>query len=197
VGFSSIFNTILPNKLGISVSVCLWIRDLLTDCFQRVRVDPHVSPAISLSTGSPQGCVLCPLLYTLYTHDCTSTHPSNNIIKFADDTTVVGLITAGDELAYRDEVERMTVWCTENNLMLNTTKTMEIVLDFRRRKEAIQPLFIGWECVERMLHIEHLHVLYLRVVSQLHCSRQKGAPEGRHHSPEDLRLPPPLFTGTI
>ena len=31
-------------------------------------------------------------------------HASNSIIKFADDTTVVGLMTNNDETAYREEV---------------------------------------------------------------------------------------------
>ncbi len=39
------------------------------------------------------------------THDCTATHSSNVIVKFADDTTVIGLITDNDETAYREEVE--------------------------------------------------------------------------------------------
>ena len=63
---------------------------------QRVRVGPHISPTLSLSTGSPQGCVLIPLLYTLYTHDCNPAHFSNSIIKFADGTTLVGLICGRD-----------------------------------------------------------------------------------------------------
>ena len=50
-----------------------------------------------LNTGAPQGGVLNPLLYSLFTHDCTARHNSNTIIKFADDTTVVGLITDNDE----------------------------------------------------------------------------------------------------
>ncbi|KAK3546573.1 hypothetical protein QTP70_029961, partial [Hemibagrus guttatus] len=41
----------------------------------------------TLSTGSPQGCVLSPLPFTLLTHDCVM-HSSNHIIKFIDDTTV-------------------------------------------------------------------------------------------------------------
>ena len=105
--FSSAFNTILPHRLvdkllglGLPHSTCLWIKDFLTDRTQRVRVGHHTSAALSLSTGSPQGCVLSPLLYTLYTHDCTPAHLSNTLVKFA--TTVVGLISKGDEPAYRD-----------------------------------------------------------------------------------------------
>ncbi|XDV14228.1 hypothetical protein PO909_002405, partial [Leuciscus waleckii] len=51
--------------------------------------------------GAPQGCVLSPLLFTLLTHDCAAKHSSNHLIKFADDTTVVGLISQNDESAYR------------------------------------------------------------------------------------------------
>ncbi|XP_070299883.1 toll-like receptor 13 [Salvelinus sp. IW2-2015] len=45
-------------------------------------------------------------------------HDSNTIIKFADDTTVVGLITANDETAYREEIRDLAVWCQDNNLFL-------------------------------------------------------------------------------
>lgn len=48
-------------------------------------------------TESPQGCVLSPRLYSLRTHDCTANQNTNCMIKYADDTTVVGLITSGDE----------------------------------------------------------------------------------------------------
>ena len=48
--------------------------------------------------------MLSPLLYSLFTHDCTARHDSKTIIKFADDTTVVGLITDNDETAFREEV---------------------------------------------------------------------------------------------
>ena len=54
-----------------------------------------------LNMGAPQWCLLSPLLYSLLTHDCVATHVSNSVIKFADDTTVVGLITNNDETAYK------------------------------------------------------------------------------------------------
>ena len=33
---------------------------------------------------------------------------SNTIVKFSDDTTIVGLITDNDESAYREEVDTLT-----------------------------------------------------------------------------------------
>ena len=83
-----------------------------------------------LSTGSPQECVLNLFLYFLYTHDCSAAHDNNLIVKFADDTTVVGLILKGDEAVYREEVLKLAAWCSDNNLALNTKKTKEIIVDF-------------------------------------------------------------------
>ncbi|KAJ8371612.1 hypothetical protein AAFF_G00306770 [Aldrovandia affinis] len=36
---------------------------------------------------------------------CISLHPSVKLLKFADDTTLVGLISKGDESAYRREIK--------------------------------------------------------------------------------------------
>ena len=78
--------------------------------------------------------MLSPLLYSLFTDDCSPVHASNTIGKFADDTTVVGLISKNDESAYREEVQHLAEWCSNNNLALNTSKTKEISVDFRRNK---------------------------------------------------------------
>jgi hypothetical protein len=70
---------------------------------QVVRVGNTNSAMLTLNTGAQQGCILSPLLYSLNTHDCVARHDSNTIIKFAKDTTVVGLITDSDETTYREE----------------------------------------------------------------------------------------------
>ena len=75
--------------------------------------------------------MLSPLLYS---HDCVAMHASNSIIKFADDTTVVGLITNNDKTAYREEVRALRGWCQENNLSLNVNKAMEMIVDFRKQQ---------------------------------------------------------------
>lgn len=164
--FSSAFNTILPQRLmskledlGLPLSLCGWILDFLSDRPQRVRLGPYTSSMLRTNTGTPQGCVLSPLLYILYTYDCVAAHPSNRVVKFADDTTVIGLISEREgETDYRDEVERLTEWCRANNLLINTRKTKELVVDFRRQKSNVQPLLIDGVCVERVTTFRFLGI---------------------------------------
>jgi hypothetical protein len=88
-----------------------------------VKVRNNISTFLIVNTGAPHGCVVSPLLYSLFTHDCVAMHASKSIIKFADDTTVVRLITNHDETAYREEVRALGVWCQKNNFSLNVNKT--------------------------------------------------------------------------
>ncbi len=154
IDFSAAFNTIIPqqlihklNLLGLNTSLCNWILDFLTARPQSVRVGRNTSSTTTLSTGASQGCVLSPLLFTLLTHDCTAKSSSNHIIKFADDTTVVGLIRNNDETHYREEVAQLAEW---NNLSLNVGKTKEVVMDFRRNSVDHPPLTIDGSTVERV-----------------------------------------------
>ncbi|KAL0152967.1 hypothetical protein M9458_051720 [Cirrhinus mrigala] len=161
VDFSSAFNTIIPTllqsklaQLSVPSSICQWITSFLTDRQQLVRLGKFTSHSRTTSVGAPQGCVLSPLLFSLYTNDCTSKDPSVKLLKFADDTTLIGLINDGDESAYRQEVKELAVWCRHNNLELNTLKTVEtkstitfglkteMTVDFRRNPPALPPLTI-------------------------------------------------------
>ncbi|KAI4900272.1 hypothetical protein NFI96_023152 [Prochilodus magdalenae] len=137
IDFSSAFNAIIPQHvigklrvLGLNTSLCNWVLDFLTDGPQSVRIGNNISSTTTLSTGAPQGCVLSPLLFILLTHDCAAKHNTNHIVKFADDTPAVGLITKNNETAYREEVQPLTDWCRTNNLSLNVDKTKEMSTKF-------------------------------------------------------------------
>ncbi len=168
VDYSSAFNTIVPatqvaklQTLGLNRSLCSWILDFLTGRSQVVRMGNNTSSPLTLNTGAPQGCVLSPLLYSLYTHDCTATHSSNVIVKFTDDTTVIGLITDNDETAYREEVSTLIKWCQENHLSLNIDKTKggwTKVVDFRRQSREHTPITIDKTPVERVNSFKFLGI---------------------------------------
>ncbi len=88
--FSSAFNTIIPQTLvhklealGLSPALCNWVLDFLTNRRQTVRIHSITSSPIILNTGSPQGCVLSPLLYSLLTYDCSAIF-SRNIQEFQE-----------------------------------------------------------------------------------------------------------------
>ena len=100
------FNTIVPSKLiikletlGLDPALCNWVLNFLMCRPQVVKVGNNISTLLILNTGAPQGYVLSPLLYSLFTHDCVTMHVFNSIMKFADDTTMVGLITNNDEMS--------------------------------------------------------------------------------------------------
>ncbi|KAL0150420.1 hypothetical protein M9458_054237, partial [Cirrhinus mrigala] len=166
IDYSSAFNTIIPSTLttklehlGLSSSLCQWICNFLTGRPQAVRMGGHLSASLTLSTGAPQGCVLSPLLYSLYTYDCVATTSSTTIIKFADDTVVVGLISDNNETAYLKEIRNLENWCQRNNLLLNVSKTKELIVDFSTKQERnYQTPIINESPVERVNSFKYLGV---------------------------------------
>ena len=54
------------------------------------------------------------------------------IIKYADDTVVLGLIQNQNEDHYFKTIKYVLQWCKDNHLDLNVTKTKEMIHDFRK-----------------------------------------------------------------
>ncbi|KAK3562926.1 hypothetical protein QTP86_011451 [Hemibagrus guttatus] len=153
--FSSTFNTIQPlllrNKLTdmqVDSHLVTWITDYLTRRPQYVRMRD--------STGAPQGTVLAPFLFTLYTSDFTYNSALCHIQKFSDETAIVGCIRDGQEGEYRGLVKDFVAWCNLNQLQLNILKTKEMVIDFRRSGAHLLPVSIEVVDVERVRSYRYL-----------------------------------------
>ncbi|XP_060781055.1 uncharacterized protein LOC132888977 [Neoarius graeffei] len=163
--FSSAFNTIQPlllrdKLLQMGVDTCLvsWITDYLTKWPQFVRLGDFTSETVVSSTGAPQGTVLSPVLFTLYTTDFKYNSESCHLQKFSDDTAIVGCIKNGQEGEYRSLVDDFVGWCRTNQLQLNTTKTKEMVMDFRRPVSSLLPVTIDGVTVEIVSTYKYLGV---------------------------------------
>ncbi len=159
------------------------------------RVGHNTSSTTTLSTGAPQGCVLSPLL--------TAKFKSNHIIKFADDTSVVGFISNNDETLYREDVVQLAEWCGANNL--NVGKTKEVVMDFRRNSVDHPPLTSTVERVSSTKFLGlHITEDLTWTTNTMSLSKPTQAAQQRLHFLHWLKiasLPPPILTtfyrGTI
>lgn len=67
---------------------------------------------------SVRGCVLSPVLYSMDSNDCVSQSESVTTFKFADDATIIALITDNDETDYRQELSTLDGWSRIHYLKL-------------------------------------------------------------------------------
>ena len=162
IDFSSAFNTIQVHimlnrliNLQVNPNIILWIYSFLSHRQQYVKLNGTISDTVYTETGAPQGCVLSPLLFTLYTNTCRSDSLSCKIFKYADDTALVGFCLNNDN-EYQNAVKYFISWCKENYLLLNVQKTKELVIDYRRTSNVHEDLVINEQIVERVSEYKYL-----------------------------------------
>lgn len=134
---------------------------ILTGRPQSVHFGHNTSSTITLGIAAPQGHVLSLLLFTLLTHDCDAKFSFNHIIKFADDTMEVGLVSNNDETRKeeaRKDGAQLAERCGTNNLSLKVEKTKEFVID----PVDFLPLTINNSTVEKVSSTKFLglHITY-------------------------------------
>ncbi|KAK1787403.1 hypothetical protein P4O66_002727 [Electrophorus voltai] len=157
-------SALMPVNVCIPVSSSWSLSFLLLPCSRWPVVGcPFLQPRLLALVSGPQplvgGALSRPLLYSLSTYDCTATSSSTIIVKFADDTVVMGLISDNDERAYLEEIKHLENWCQENNLLLNVSKTKELIVDCSKKQERhYQPVRISGTTVERVDSFRYLGV---------------------------------------
>ena len=174
--------------MGVDPIFVRWIYNYLTDRLQYVKLGTSVSQTLVSNTGAPQGTVLSPFLFTIYTADHTYSSTACHIQKYSDDTAVVACVKGGDEWEYRGVISSFTEWSRSNGLILNTAKTKEMIIDFSR-KPSHQPITIDGETIEVVKTYKYLGVhldnkldwsvqanaLYKKGQSRLHFLRRLRA----------------------
>lgn len=131
--FDTVDHDILLRRLEISYGfggvVLGWLRSYLDGRTQFVRRGRSISTPTVVVCGVPQGSVLGPLLFLLYTADLLRLIESHNLRPhaYADDTQICGFCSPAEAVqlqaqmsACLDDVAR---WMRSNRLQLNTSKT--------------------------------------------------------------------------
>lgn len=119
----------LQRSFGIDGDVHHWLASYLTGRSQCVRRGSIVSSSTTLECGVPQGSVLGPLLFILYTADLPDVIEQHGLTPhlYADDSQICGFCRPGDAAALSDRLTRcvdaVAIWMRNNRLQLNVGKT--------------------------------------------------------------------------
>lgn len=116
-------------ELGLTEKVLAWFMSYLSNRTQQVRVGDHFSSLQPLKSGVPQGSVLGPVLFTLYTASLGRLIESFNLNYhfYADDSSlyltfeVAQMNQAANRLTECAEAVRQ--WMGQKKLKMNASKT--------------------------------------------------------------------------
>ena len=86
----------------------------------------------------------------------------DRLFKYADD-----LITENNHQIYETEVQNLVSWCDSNCLQLNSKKTKQMVIDFRKLQHDPPTLSINGEVVER---VDSYSYMGIKITNQLDWS---------------------------
>ena len=120
----------------------------MTDRKQRVVVDGHHGEWRSVVSGVPQGSVLGPLLFILYTQDMWI-GLENQLVAYADDATLLAVIPSPDQRllvaeSLNRDLAKIYDWCSLWGMKLNPNKTQSMIVSRSRTVYPIHPdLFIN------------------------------------------------------
>jgi hypothetical protein len=103
-----------------------------------------------------QGSVLGPTFYTVLEGDLKPISSINKIFKYADDTNL--LVPEHTDVQLIDEFEAIRVWASENKMVINISKTKEIV--FRRPNPRMDLNLSHLPHIERIAQAKLLGVVF-------------------------------------
>jgi hypothetical protein len=119
----------LETTFGVRGIVLEWFISYVSERFQSITANGLVSDPCPLLYGVPQGSVLGPVLFTLYSQPLSDVISQHNchFHKYADDTELsqCGLPNNFEltKLSVQNCISAISEWMDSNKLMLNTDKT--------------------------------------------------------------------------
>ena len=130
--FSKAFDKIQHNRLlnylhdsGINCGFLLWLRDYLSGRRMRVKIDGIYGMQFDVTSGVSQGSILGPYLFAAFMGSL-SNYVNAELVIYADDVSLIEPLTSLNKCP--SKLTEIEAWITDNNFVLNYSKTKQIIL---------------------------------------------------------------------
>jgi exonuclease III len=167
--FDTVNKALLLRKLdihGISGLALKWFESFLSDRRQYVDLETESgsvqSQTLTLQNGVPQGGILSPLLFLIFSNDLhsnitsvISNEQNFRLCQYADDTTI--LIKNNKQRLHstcHTAADAMSNWCDRNGLKLNASKST--VLQFSNNHSKFDECSLLVKCAKKSIPVKNV-----------------------------------------
>ena len=114
----------LEHNFGITGNLLAWLRDYLSEREQYTVINGVASENTKVAHGIPQGSVLGPILFALYTSDLPKAVNTATTFLYADDTTMYCVGESVDQVTttLNKALEELALWCKHKSLLPHPQK---------------------------------------------------------------------------
>jgi hypothetical protein len=147
-------------KYGIKGPLLGWIKSYLTGRTQKINLMGILSDITEVTSGVPQGSILGPLLFVIFTNDISFLLTDCEISCYADDLKIFKRIeNDNDSLILQNNLDKLYKWTLDNGMTLNIKKCA--IISFCKKKTG-QRLFdykINDETLKRTQYLRDLGLI--------------------------------------
>jgi hypothetical protein len=149
------------------------LKSCLQDRYFVAKFNDETSPRFPIHSGVPQGSILDPLLYTLYTSDLPTSRKTT-LSTFVDDTAIFA--THSDltiaSLNLQDHIYSIETWLQKWKMKVNETKLTRIT--FTLRKGQCPPFYINQTDIPQVETVKYLGLHFDRKLTwKKHIAKKK------------------------
>lgn len=214
VDYSKAFDRVCQDKAALhypsfidAPNICQWLYSFTTKRSQRLLWEDRDLPFLTIDRGCSQGTVGGPNIFSIYTDDTRALHPTSNLFKYSDDTSITvpcylsTSMTQSNQLSM--ELQHIKDCAKEKELLINADKTKHIRfclnnnpycncnIDDTSLNESDTVTILGITFQRNCLFTKHCKQLIARLKSTLYIIKDLKI----HHT--DLQLIDRVFEALI